>query len=55
MGALEQALKARGVEAVYAFTQRVVEEKEGVKTSVFRHEGFIPAYRWNKNAFKKPV
>ena len=55
MSALEQALKSRGIEAVYAFTQRVVEEKDGVKTSVFRHEGFIPSYRWNKNSFKKSL
>ena len=55
MSALEQALKAKGVEAVYAFTQRTVEEKDGVKKSVFKHEGFIPAYRWTKNSFKKPI
>ena len=55
MSALEQALKAKGLEAVYAFTQRTVEEKDGVKKSVFKHEGFIPAYRWNKNSFKKPT
>ena len=52
MSALEQALKSNGVEAVYAFTQRTVEEKDGIKKSVFKHEGFIPAYRWSKNSFK---
>lgn len=55
MSALEQALKSNGIEAVYAFTQRIVEEKDGVKKSIFKHEGFIPAFKWNKNSFKKPV
>jgi len=45
MSALEYELRCVGVEPFYAFTKRVVEEKDGVKKSVFKHEGFTPAYR----------
>jgi len=41
MSALERALKACGIRPVYAFTERVSTEEDGVKTSTFRHVGFI--------------
>ena len=41
MSALERALKASGIRPVYAFSERVSSEKDGVKTSTFRHLGFI--------------
>ena len=41
MGALESALLAQGIQPVYAFSKRVSVEKDGVKTSVFKHEGFV--------------
>lgn len=45
MGAVEDALVARDIEPVYAFTQRDVEEvetDEGVeKRTVFKHQGFV--------------
>lgn len=45
MGALETALKSRGVQPLYAFSERVSVEKEVngevVKTSVFKHLGFV--------------
>ena len=45
MGALETALKSRGVQPLYAFSERVSIEKEVngevVKTSVFKHLGFV--------------
>ena len=41
MSALERALKACGIRPVYAFTERVSTEEDGVKTSTFRHVGFV--------------
>ena len=41
MSALERALKASGIRPVYAFSERVSSEKDGVKTSTFRHLGFV--------------
>jgi len=41
MSALERALKASGIRPVYAFSERVSSEKDGVKTSTFRHVGFV--------------
>lgn len=45
MGALETALKVRGVQPLYAFSERVSVEKEVngevIKTSVFKHLGFV--------------
>lgn len=45
MGPLEKALEARGLEYCYAFSMRESVEKivdgKAVKTSVFRHRGFI--------------
>jgi len=41
MSALERALKASGIRPVYAFTERVSTEEDGVKTSTFRHVGFV--------------
>ena len=45
MSALETALKSRGVQPLYAFSERVSVEKEVngevVKTSVFKHLGFV--------------
>ena len=38
---LAQALRDRGIIALYAFSQRVTEEIDGVKKSVFKHEGFL--------------
>lgn len=48
MAQLEAALKAQGVQPLYAFSKRVVEEHiepNGTvkKTAVFRHEGFVHA------------
>lgn len=48
MSQLEAALKAKGVQPLYSFTQRVTEEQvqsDGTikKTSVFKHEGFVHA------------
>jgi hypothetical protein len=44
MPALEQALIARGIQPLYAFSRReVVEEEGGKKTVIFRHIGFVPA------------
>lgn len=48
MGALEDALKKKGVAPLYSFTRREVVEKTAsdgsvVKTAVFRHAGFIEA------------
>ena len=45
MASLERELKARGMTPVYAFSQRVSEEKEVdgkvIKTQVFQHLGFV--------------
>ncbi len=46
MSALEKALKERGVEPLYAFSQRVSVEKKQedgsiVKTTIFKHLGFV--------------
>jgi len=38
---LAQALRDRGIIPLYAFSQRVTEEIDGVKKSVFKHEGFL--------------
>jgi len=43
MHPLEDALRSKGIIPLYAFTKRVVEEKEGIKTSCFVHEGFVEA------------
>ncbi len=43
MSFLIESLKKRGFIPVFAFSKRVVSESNGVKTSVFRHEGFINA------------
>lgn len=49
MSHLEHALIAKGIQPLYAFSQRVSVEEimadgSTKKTSAFRHEGFIPAY-----------
>lgn len=42
---LANALKYHlNLDPVYAFTKRIVEEKDGVKKSIFHHEGFIPHF-----------
>ena len=41
MGMLELTLKSQGIQSVYAFSKRVSIEKDGVKTSVFKHIGFV--------------
>ncbi len=46
MGALEHALRRRGVRVLHSFTQRVVSEEQQPDGSVqrvivFRHEGFV--------------
>lgn len=41
MAPLEAALNEAGITPIYAFTKRIVTEENGVKKSVFRHEGFI--------------
>ena len=38
---LERELLEHNIIPLHAFTRRVVEEKDGVKKSVFKHEGFI--------------
>ena len=48
MGALENALKAKGIQPLYAFSKRVVTEvalPDGSveKKQIFKHEGFIEA------------
>lgn len=45
MAPLERGLFAAGLVPVYAFTRREVVEVGGVKKSVFRHAGFVPAVR----------
>ena len=44
MGHLAHALAERGITPYYAFSRRVAVEKDGVKTSQFTHEGFVPHY-----------
>jgi len=43
MSSLEKTLKEKGIEPIYAFTKRVVQEnpETGEKKSIFKHEGFI--------------
>ncbi len=41
MSCLEVALINKQIRPLYAFTKRVVTEKAGVKTSVFKHVKFI--------------
>jgi hypothetical protein len=41
MSALERALIGSGITPVYAFSIRESVEKDGVKTSVFKHAGFV--------------
>ena len=41
MSALEKELKSAGIQPLYAFTKRVAIEENGVKTSIFKHEGFV--------------
>ena len=45
MSALEYHMKALGIRPLYAFTERVVSEDPvtGVKTSVFKHTGWVEA------------
>jgi hypothetical protein len=40
MPVLERVLLWEGLNVGYAFTKRISQESEGVKTSVFVHEGF---------------
>jgi len=41
---LAKELRDRGIIPLYAFSQRVTEEIDGVKKSVFKHEGFLPHF-----------
>lgn len=41
MSMLENQLNKRDIIPLYAFSKRVVEEKDGVKKSVFKHLGFV--------------
>ena len=41
MGHLERALEAVEIQPVYAFSKRVAVETDGVKKSIFVHEGFV--------------
>jgi len=43
MGHLERALEAVEIQPVYAFSKRVAVETDGVKKSIFVHEGFVGA------------
>jgi len=43
MSTLEKELSHIGIESYYAFSKRVVEEQDGVKKSIFKHEGFVTA------------
>ena len=43
MSTLEAHLSEQNIQPLYAFTQRVVEECDGVKKSVFKHAGFVSA------------
>lgn len=43
MPVLALALKEKGIVPFYAFSERVSTEKDGIKTSVFNHVGFIKA------------
>lgn len=38
---LERALRSKGITPYYAFSKREVVEKDGVKTSIFKHIGFV--------------
>ena len=44
MEPLQRHLVYANIQYHYAFTKRIVVEKNGVKTSVFKHEGFYPPY-----------
>ena len=48
MGPLSEVLKSRGVDPLFAFSKRESIEKQvdgkTVKTSVFKHSGFVPAF-----------
>ena len=46
MEPLAVALRAKGIKPVFAFSQRVSVEKDGVKTSIFKHLGFVEAEGW---------
>lgn len=50
---LAQALRDRGIIALYAFSQRVTEEVDGVKKSVFKHEGFLTHFEADKFIFEE--
>ena len=41
MSALERALRSRGIAPVYSFSTRTVEIVGYVKTSVFKHTGWV--------------
>ena len=41
MSTLEKALIDAGIKPVYAFSERVSVEVDGVKTSIFKHGGFV--------------
>lgn len=41
MSTLERVLSAHGITPVYAFSVREAIEKDGVKTSIFKHAGFV--------------
>ncbi len=56
MPQLEKSLKTYGVTPIYAFTKRIVLEKEGKKISAFKHEGFYhenPQYDKDMTGLKK--
>ena len=41
MGHVEKALQVQGITPLYAFSKRIAVEKDGKKTSIFIHEGFV--------------
>lgn len=41
MSFLEKELVKANIRPLYAFTKRVVTEVDGVKKSIFKHEGFV--------------
>ena len=43
MAPLAEMLRENGIDPLFAFSVRESSEKDGVKTSVFRHVGFVPA------------
>jgi len=48
MGYLELALLGYGLTPIYAFSKRVIlEDKDGKKTSIFKHEGFIKVTKYD--------